>query len=871
MRTRNSYFPNNSSVTIPRRRNKRRTPIVVEPELRTIVKVAPMADNRTMEELLQAPTKGYGEAIVIPEINADHFEIKTNLLQLVQVNPYHSFERENPHNRINNFKRITSTLKFRDVPNDVIKLMMFPYSLEGSARVWYDKEPPNSILTWEDLVNKFVNQFFPPSKTTHLKNKISRFTQRFEETFREAWKQFQEMLRACPHHGFKELAQIDTFYNGLNDNDQDSLNAAMGGNLLSKTTREALQIIENKSKKVVTPAPVKVVEESCVTCGGRHAHYNCDATNSNQLSVCVATATYNQVVPQNRASNYMAPPGFTPMQNNSQNRFNQNQGQGNNFNRGNNFHGMDVCHALADLGASINLMPLSIWKKLFLPELTPTQMNLELADRSIAHPKGVAEDIFIKVGKFHFLTDFVVVDFEADPCVPLILRRSFLRTGHALIDVYGEEITLRINDEVVTFNLNQTTRYSSTYDVLLVNRIDIIDIAKEEYAQEIHSFFKILQVAILPRLLSLFFLILLLPSLRAREVTFFEEIEAYLKDDSISLEIDHADCDPEGDIFLIKNLLNNDPFQLPLMDLKQGEVVKAKSSIEEPSELELKDLPSHLEYAYLEGVDKLPVIIAKDLKDNEKEALLKVLKSHKREIAWKITDIKGIDPRLCTHKILMEEDYKPAVQSQRRVNSKIHKVIKKEVIKLLDAEMIYPISDSPWDCIDAFETLKKKLTEAPILVIPDWNLPFELMCDASDFAIGAVLGQRKTNHFQPIHYASKTMTEDQIHYTTTEKEMLVVVKQDAKPRLIRWVLLLQEFDITIRDKKETENLAAEHLSRLENPHNDVFKNKDIKENFPLETLGKISSGRTYGLPTLQISMRRILSSKDVVPAKEEIL
>nr|GFA04770.1 reverse transcriptase domain-containing protein [Tanacetum cinerariifolium] len=248
MRNKNSYFPNNSSETILRRRNKRRTPNVVELELRTIVEVASMADNRTMEELLQAPTKGYGEAIVILEINADHFEIKTNLLQLVQANSYHGFKRENPHTHINRFKRITLTLKFRDVPNDVIKLMMFPYSLEGAARVWYDKEPPNFILTWEDLVNKFVNQFFSPSKTTHLKNEISHFTQRFEDAFEEAWERFKEMLRVCPHHGFTELAQIDTLYNGLNDNDQDSLNAAVGGNLLSKTTREALQITENKSK-----------------------------------------------------------------------------------------------------------------------------------------------------------------------------------------------------------------------------------------------------------------------------------------------------------------------------------------------------------------------------------------------------------------------------------------------------------------------------------------------------------------------------------------------------------------------------------------------------------------------------------------------
>nr|GFB84729.1 reverse transcriptase domain-containing protein [Tanacetum cinerariifolium] len=272
------------------------------------------------------------------------------------------------------------------------------------------------------------------------------------------------------------------------------------------------------------------------------------------------------------------------------------------------FSGMDVCHALADLDASINHMPLSIWKKLSLPKLTPTRITLELVDRSIARPKGVAEDVFVKVGKFHFLTDFIVVDFEADPRVPLILGRSFLRTGRALIDVYGEEITFRVNDEAITFNLNQTTRYSSTYDDLPVNQIDIIDVAREEFAQEILSFFKS-SLGGNPTSISEPIISDASPFLTPFEGSDFilEEIEAYLKDESISPEIDHADCYPEGDICLIVKLLNNDPFQLPSMDLKQGEVVKAKSSIEEPSELKLKDLPSHLVYAYLEGVDKLPV------------------------------------------------------------------------------------------------------------------------------------------------------------------------------------------------------------------------------------------------------------------------
>nr|GEV44991.1 reverse transcriptase domain-containing protein [Tanacetum cinerariifolium] len=379
MRTRSKSYPNNSNATIPRRSNRRCVPNIVEPEIRTIEEVVPMADP-TMEELLQALTKGYGEAIVIPEILAENFEIKTNLLHLVQTNNFHGFERDNPHTHISNFKRMTSTLKYRDVPNDAIKLMLFSYSLEGAARIWYEKETPNSILTWDDLVNKFVNQFFPPSKTTHLKNEIFRFTQRFEETFGEAWERFKEMLRACPHHGFSKLTQIDTFYNGLNEQDQDSLNATTGGNLLSKTTREALKIIENKSKvrysrsksnvsrvntnsrdissktddridkladqilnlveivnkRVITPGTAKAVEKSCVICGEAHDYGDCIATDSNQSSVCAAMGTYNQVSLPNRVSNQIPSPGFASVQNN-QIKYNQNQGQGNNFKRGNNF------------------------------------------------------------------------------------------------------------------------------------------------------------------------------------------------------------------------------------------------------------------------------------------------------------------------------------------------------------------------------------------------------------------------------------------------------------------------------------------------------------------------------------------------------
>ncbi|GJR27860.1 reverse transcriptase domain-containing protein [Tanacetum coccineum] len=209
-----------------------------------------MDDNRTMAQLLQAPTEGYEDAIVIPEINAN-FELKHGLINLVQNKQFFGHDKEDPHAHIRYFNKITSTMRFPDVPSTSIKLMLFPFSLEGSARIWLEKEPPRSILTWDDLVSKFINQFFPPSKTTNLRNEITRFQQRFDESFYEAWDRFNDLLRACLHYGFFELHQLDTFYNALNANNQDSLNSAAGGNFLDKMPCECLRIIESKSKDEV--------------------------------------------------------------------------------------------------------------------------------------------------------------------------------------------------------------------------------------------------------------------------------------------------------------------------------------------------------------------------------------------------------------------------------------------------------------------------------------------------------------------------------------------------------------------------------------------------------------------------------------------
>ncbi|GJR66556.1 reverse transcriptase domain-containing protein [Tanacetum coccineum] len=237
-----------------------------------------------------------------------------------------------------------------------------------------------------------------------------------------------------------------------------------------------------------------------------------------------------------------------------------------NYNQGNAGHRPPSLNAsLADLGASINLMPLSIWRKLSLPELTPTQMILELADRSTTRPTGIAEDVFVRVGKFHFSADFVVVDYVVDPRVPLILGRPFWRTTRALIDVYGEELTLRVSNEAITFKVGNTSRYSYN-DAELINRIDVIEIACEEYSQEVLGFsdnFAIKRVKVWgnPTLISEPIIAKSSPSLTLFEGGDFilEEIEACFVSDSVPPGIDDAEFDPEGDIRLIEEMLNKDP------------------------------------------------------------------------------------------------------------------------------------------------------------------------------------------------------------------------------------------------------------------------------------------------------------------------
>ena len=719
--------------------------------------------------------------------------------------------------------------------------------------------------------------------------------------------------------------------------------------------------------------------------------------------------------------------------------------------------------ALCDLGASINLMPLSIFKHLGLGEARPTTVTLQLADRSLKHPRGVIEDVLVKVDKFIFPAYFIVLDMEEDKEIPRILGRPFLATGRAMIDVQRGELKLRVQEDEVKFNVFEAVRHPVESDTCFMAEIVEAIVSSQSGLTDL--------------------------------------LEASL------VENDSENMSEEAEEY-VKWLDSFGPNRRKYFE-SLGEGAKTPMpSVEQPPKMEQKPLPSHLKYVYLGVASTLPVIISASLTELEEEKLLRFLRDHRNALGWSLADLKGIRPSMCMHRILLEEGYKPSVEAQRRLNPTMKEVVRKEVLKWLDTGVIYPISDSAWvspvqvvpkkggttvirtennillpsrtvtgwricidyrklnkatrkdhfplpfldqmldrlagheyycfldgysgynqiaialedqekmtftcpygtfafrrmpfglcnapdtfqrcmmaifsdivektieifmddfsvlgnsfdnclenlrsvlirceetnlvlnwekchfmvqegivlghrisargievdrakieaieklpppssvkgiqsflghagfyrrfiknfsqiakplsnllvqgipfefdsQCLHVFSVLKDKLISAPIVVAPDWSFPFELMCDASDFAIGAVLGQKREKIFQVIYYASRTLNDAQLNYATTEKELLAIVftfdkfrpylignkvvvhtyhsaikylitKKDAKPRLIRWVLLLQEFDVEIKDKKGTENLVADHLSRLEGTSDEIQVNDDFPD------------------------------------------
>ncbi|KAM1818347.1 hypothetical protein ACFX11_000152 [Malus domestica] len=738
-------------------------------------------------------------------------------------------------------------------------------------------------------------------------------------------------------------------------------------------------------------------------------------------------------------------------------------------------------HAMSDLGASINVMPYSIYASMNLGELKNDGVIIQLADRSNAYPKGVLEDVLVQVDNLIFPADFYVLEMEDSPNVtplPILLGRPFMKTARTKIDVFKGTLTMEFDGEIINFNISEAMKFPK--DDHSCFSIDILDELAQDYLDMLED--------------------------DPLETTIAQGLG--IKPNLAVPKEEHAELVAALESMPQLRGKPSNPIPIPV-----STNTLLPSVIQAPV-LELKPLPDHLKYVFLGDEETLPVIVSSSLTALEEEKLIRVLKEHKTAIGWTLADIKGISPTTCMHRIFLEEGAKPTREAQRRLNPPMMEVVKKEIIKLLDCGVIYPISDSRWvspvqvvpkksgvtvvknaedelvptriqtgwrvcidyrklnnttrkdhfplpfidqmlerlaghsfycfldgysgynqiviapddqekttftcpfgtfayrrmpfglcnapatfqrcmvsifsdfiekiievfmddfsvfgdsfdgclenltlilkrcvetnlvlnwekchfmvkqgivlghivsergievdkskidlvrylpsptsvrevrsflghagfyrrfikdfskistplcrllqkdvtfdfneECEKAFKHLKEMLTSAPIIRPPDWSIPFELMCDASDYALGAVLGQRKDKQPHVIYYASRTLNDAQLNYSTTEKELLAVVfaldkfrsyllgtkviiytdhaalkylltKKEAKPRLIRWMLLLQEFDIEIRDKKGSENVVADHLSRLVHEEEVV----PIPETFPDEQLMSI--------------------------------
>nr|GEV38774.1 reverse transcriptase domain-containing protein [Tanacetum cinerariifolium] len=745
--------------------------------------------KRTMAELLQAPTEGYRDIVVIPAILAENFKLKHALQNLVTSKQLYGFKKEDPHAHIRWFNKITSMIKYRDVPNSSINLMFFPFLSRGKPRFSSKKNP----------------------------------LQRIDESFCEAWDRFKDLLRACPHYGFTEMHQLDTFYNALTSTDQDSLNAAAVGNLLTKTPRDALPIIKNKSKvrnsqnkPVVTkvsmnapssftpyfleiaaladavkamllrksspPASVKAVEEICVTCGGPHPYHQCLATDGNMAAPVMD-------MEEDLAALFGEDDDF------EDDDFSDDDSEGVEEEE---VWGVNEEWLMAPITPPPvpAVQPPSVYEVGGPSTVAAKGPSFPFPTPGLPIPSSVIEDLSTRLGNLKYghgqVVKKVIHVSDAEVAAGVFLSRrldrgflilrdrklhfdlsfadallhmpkfatmfkSLLNNKENLFDlattpvnenclaVILKKLPEKLTPATITFKVGQTLKYSYK-DAESIIRIDVIDVACEEYVQEVLGFLEIPKSGNpTPNLDPI--IALSSPSLTPFEGGDFilEEIEACL-------------------------LLNDDPSSpLPPKELNLEELKTVKSSIDDPQELKLKDLPSHLEYAFLEGTDKLPIIIAKNLKEDEK------------------MDFPDSFRYLLTGK------------TKRR------------------PPLLALMEHLPTDvCFSAYVMLRARSK------------------------VEAVLGQRKTKHFQPIHYASKTMTDDQSHYTTTEKELLAVVyafekswpylvlsetivytdhlalkyllaKQDAKLRLLWWILLLQEFDVIIREKKRSGESRGQPL------------------------------------------------------------
>ncbi|KAG9458142.1 hypothetical protein H6P81_002650 [Aristolochia fimbriata] len=659
--------------------------------------------RRTMEDFVNQSPNTNRTSIITPSVQANNFDFKPQLLLMLQTHYLFSgLANEDPNDHLERFLDLCATFKYNGVSDDAARLRLFKFTLGGRAKTWLNTLLAGSIATWEDLQKKFLGKYFPPAKTIKLWNEILQFLREPEEHLSEAWERFNGLLKRCPNHKIELWSQIETFYNGLNINTRSMIDAAVGGSINKKTPEEVHELIEEmtanmysypmerESKKpagiykldfaTATQAQLEALQQQftnfqqqsnpvvasiCGTCGGGDADFECQDMYERPRGALPSNSEINpkeqvkaitlrsgktleehqtkeqptieeegsQKGEEEKEKEKVSPPasprrkkevlsgkrkieekGTVVLNENCsailKNELPRKLKDPGSFTIPCEIGSNKFANALCDLGASVNLMLLSLCRYLKLGEPQETGITLQFVDRSTKIPEGVMEDVLVKIQDFIYPCDFVVLDMEVDKNLPIILGRPFLATAGAIIDCKQGNLTLRLNNDTINFNIKEAMKQPAIPHDDFYLSIDVIDSCVVEIEEE-----------------------------------------------------ERADAAEEGGLIHIEN---EDPSIKEASGALEAErkeelaaEIKEQGAPEAPKS-ELKPLPSNLKYVFLEENDK-PIIISSCLTGLEEKKLIEVLSKHKKAIGWSLADIEGISPTICTHRILMEDNYKPSI------------------------------------------------------------------------------------------------------------------------------------------------------------------------------------------------------------------
>ncbi|XP_075081450.1 uncharacterized protein LOC142166333 [Nicotiana tabacum] len=441
-------------------------------------------EHMVVQEVAMPSIANVTSSIVKPRITG-HFELKQSMIQLLHANgQFMGLPREDPQQHILNFLEISDTYITNRVTPDYVRLTLFPFSLLGEAKRWLKAEPANSITSWNDLARKFLARFFPSGKTVKIRSEIVAFRQKAGESLYSPWERFKGLLRDCPHHNQTNEVLAHTFIEGLHSETKIVVDVAVGGQVLEKRFDE-IYVLLNKFSKI--PKPVEenekenkgsepvIVTRPPPPFPQRLQKQKEDAKYKKFLDILIQVRVnlplvkilqevpkYASAKVQSKLPPKLKDPGsFTiPL----------------------SLEKQEVGRALCDLGTSINLMPSFLFKQLGLEVLRPTTITLQLADRSLVRQEGIIEDVLVRVGKFILPADFIVLDYEADEEVSIILGRPFLATGGVIIDVREEKLKMRVDNEEITFNVYKALKLLKHYeDLCMITVVELKGIEQSPY------------------------------------------------------------------------------------------------------------------------------------------------------------------------------------------------------------------------------------------------------------------------------------------------------------------------------------------------------------------------------------------------------